>query len=184
MKRKCDRCGRPATHHSVEVINGQKIEKHLCDTHAAEEGLAVKTVKAPIHELLGSFVKMHAAVGGPEASCPECGTSFHRFRQTSLLGCPACYRAFSGLLTPLLERAHQGASQHVGKIPQHTGTHEHRRVSLMRMRRELDEAVTREDFELAARLRDDIERLDHAPDTPCPGEDGGGIGGEGGGGGA
>ena len=40
MKRKCDNCGKPATHHSVEIIKGEKIEKHLCDSCAADEGLA------------------------------------------------------------------------------------------------------------------------------------------------
>ncbi len=169
MKRKCDKCDRPATHHSVEIIKGKKIEKHLCDAHAAEEGLAIKAVHAPIGELLTNFVKMHGgAVGGGGSGksagleCPECGLTFQQFRDSSLLGCPDCYKAFEGPLGPLLERAHEGATHHVGKVPRRAGAGEARQVQLMRMRKRLDQAVEVEDYELAARLRDDIRRMEES----------------------
>ena len=165
-KRKCDKCDRPATHHSVEIIKGQKIEKHLCDLHAAEEGIAgvsAKAVHTPINELLTNFVKLHS--GGEtqstgELACDACGMTFSQFRESSLLGCPQCYHAFESPLGPLLERAHEGATHHVGKVPRRTGTGEQRQAQLMRMRKQLDEAVSDEDYELAARLRDDIRRLE------------------------
>jgi len=164
LKRKCDRCARQATHHSVEIIQGQKIEKHFCDHHAAEEGLAVKSVNSPINELLTNFVKVHSgqvASQSPKAPlCDVCGLSFNEFRKDTLLGCPDCYKAFESALSTILERAHEGGTCHIGKVPRRAGAGEQRQALLMRMRKQLNEAVVGEDYELAARLRDDIHRFE------------------------
>lgn len=161
MKRKCDLCDQPATHHSVEIIKGQKIEKHLCEHHAQQEGMAVKAVHTPINELLTNFVKLHSgAATQQELVCETCGLTFADFRESSLLGCPNCYKAFEQLLGPLLERAHDGGTHHLGKVPRRAGAGEHRQANILRMRKRLDEAVNREDYELAARLRDDIRHIE------------------------
>ena len=163
VKRKCDKCDRPATHHSVEIIKGQKIEKNLCDEHAAEEGLLVKAVHTPINELLSNFVKIHSGGGSGESkdlTCDNCGRTFAEFREQSLVGCPECYRAFEKGLAPLLERAHEGATHHVGKVPARAGSGEARQQKLMRLRKRLSDAVSAEDYEMAAALRDDIRRFE------------------------
>jgi protein arginine kinase activator len=163
MKRKCDHCERNATHHSVEIIKGQKIEKHLCDVHAAQEGLAIKAVHTPINELLTNFVKMHsggAVVPVTDPACTNCGLTFSAFRENSLLGCPQCYTAFEEQLAPLLERAHEGATHHVGKVPHRAGAGEQRQQRLLRLRKRLSDAVTAEDYEQAAKLRDEIRALE------------------------
>ena len=161
LKRKCDKCDRQATHHSVEIIKGQKLEKHLCDLHAQEEGLTVKALHTPINELLTNFVKLHSgSAAAPELVCDQCGLSFSEFREHSLMGCPQCYAAFEAPLGSLLERAHEGATHHVGKVPRRAGAGEHRQQQLMRMRKRLDQAVAGEDYELAAKLRDEIHRFE------------------------
>ncbi|MCC5829084.1 MAG: UvrB/UvrC motif-containing protein [Phycisphaeraceae bacterium] len=160
MKRKCDKCDRPATHHSVEIIKGQKIEKNFCEAHAAEEGLE-STPHKPINDVLKDFVAVQS--GGSTADdvcCSLCGLSFSEFREHSLVGCPECYKAFASLLSPLLERAHEGGNHHVGKVPRHAGRIEARQVQLIRLRQRLSDAVTNEDYEMAAQLRDDIRRFE------------------------
>jgi len=164
VKRKCDKCDKPATHHSVDVKgkgeNQIKVEKHLCDLHAAEEGLTIKPAHTPIKELLGHIA--HAAgeqmVTSTPAACGNCGMTFRRFREKSLLGCPDCYNAFENALVPLLERAHEGASSHVGKVPLRAGGDQQRTLLVARLRKRLELAVEAEDYELAARLRDEIKR--------------------------
>lgn len=166
MDRKCDKCDRPATHHSVEIIKGQKIAKYLCDLHAAEEGLTFNAVHTPINELLTNFVKLHSGAApqvGQDLSCDDCGLTFAQFREHSLLGCPQCYKAFESTLGPLLERAHEGGTHHLGKVPRRAGSGEQRQAQLMRMRKRLDDAVGAEDFELAARLRDEIRGFEEQP---------------------
>jgi len=168
LKHKCDHCDRPATHHVIEIQGGKKIEKHLCDIHAAEEGITSKSdPHTPINELLTNFVKLHsgpgaqATTGAPaEVVCENCGLSFSKFRENSLLGCPTCYSSFEQVLTPLVERAHEGGEHHIGKVPRRAGAGELRQVRLMRMRKRLDDAVATEDYELAARIRDEIGELE------------------------
>ena len=157
--RKCDKCDRPATNHAVEISKGKKIEKHLCDAHASEQGLVLKQPQPAIDELLTKFVKTQA--NEPEqavSACDTCGLTFAQFRENSLLGCPACYEAFEDALCGLLERAHEGATHHVGKVPRRAGSGELRQQQALRMRKRLTKAIESEDYELAARLRDDISR--------------------------
>ena len=171
MKRKCDECGRPATHHSVEIVKGEKIETHLCDSHAAESGLnEAPTGHTPIDELLTSFVKVHStgqtkSVGkAPTKVCSNCGLTFAEFREKSLLGCPTCYTDFEGQLGTLLERAHEGGTHHVGKTPRRAGGAEQRQLRLARLQRRLDEALEAEDYESAAEIRDELEGVAAATD--------------------
>jgi len=179
-KKMCDHCERPATHHSVEVHDGQKVEKHLCDLCAAQDGLSIagQVNNVPLPELLTNFVKQHAGGEsglGAEGSivsgggrkpprsgltCEHCQMTFAQFREQSLLGCPHCYKAFESELSPLLERAHEGGSHHVGKVPRRAGAGEGRQAQLSRMRQRLEDAIAGEDFELAARIRDDIQSLE------------------------
>jgi protein arginine kinase activator len=163
IKKSCDKCKRRATYHSVEIVNGQKIEKHLCDHHAEQEGLANnKTSHAPINELLSNFVKLHSGSGSSqqELVCENCGLSWKQFKESSLLGCQNCYKAFEQMLSPLLERAHEGGTHHVGKVPVRAGANEVRQQQLIRMRHRLEEAVSDENYELAAKLRDEIRTIE------------------------
>ncbi|MEM7627530.1 MAG: UvrB/UvrC motif-containing protein [Planctomycetota bacterium] len=149
----------------MEIVNGEKIEKHLCDLHAAEEGLGIKASHQPINELLTNFVKLHSGGESPAASsktltCEICGLTFAEFRESSLLGCPSCYQSFEQPLGPLLERAHEGGTHHIGKVPRRAGVGEQRQMALQRLRRQLDDAVLAEDYELAARLRDDVKQIE------------------------
>ncbi|MEM1355696.1 MAG: UvrB/UvrC motif-containing protein [Planctomycetota bacterium] len=184
MKHKCDKCDRPATYHAVEIIKGKKISKHLCDLHAAEEGLIAKSAHTPINELLTNFVKMsgtnadkqgsNSGVTGLELVCGDCGLTFSKFREKSLLGCPSCYKAFEGPLSSLTERAHEGGNHHIGKVPRRSGAGEQRQLLLTRMRKRLEAAVEAEDYELAARLRDDIEGIGGEAEVSGPDAPGGG----------
>lgn len=161
MKRKCDNCQREATVHLTEIVENQKIEKHLCEVCAAKEGITIQA-HVPISQLLEDFVSQGEQ--GPqqlgELVCEHCGVSFLEFRQSGLLGCPNDYTAFSDALTPLLERAHEGASHHVGKVPARAGGDERRQAELLRMRSLLSEAVANEQYERAAEIRDQIRELE------------------------
>ena len=164
MKHKCDKCDRPAVHHSVDIIKGQKIEKHLCHEHAMDDpDMMEPGGDTPIHELLTTFLKMHG--GNPvqeELACEICGLTCSEFREKSLLGCPECYRHMEPVLGPLLERAHQGGTHHLGKAPRRCGDSDQRQMQLSRLRKRIDEAVAAEDYELAADLRDEISQFEES----------------------
>jgi protein arginine kinase activator len=164
MKKKCDKCGKPATIYLTEIEDGQKIEKHLCEDCASEEGITVKATA--ISQLLEDFVLQAGA--GPGASseeqeellCDVCGLSYSDFREQSMLGCPNDYEAFSDHLVPLLQRAHEGASEHIGKVPHRAGSSEKKQIALLRLRAELKAAVAAENYEHAASLRDQIRQVE------------------------
>jgi protein arginine kinase activator len=175
----CDHCGeREATHHDVVVSGGQIRETHLCEVCAAK--LGVGGPGNPVGEFLASVVLgSQPATGGARpavgpARCEHCGQSFAEFKNTGLMGCAGCYEAFEARLVPLLERAHEGGNRHVGKRPRRAlssgrvsdaGVSEavleaHRRADrIERLRRELGEAVRAEEYERAARLRDELAAL-------------------------
>jgi len=58
-------------------------------------------------------------------------------------------------LSPLVQRAH-GATRHVGKVARRRPTADQR----LRLRTQLREAIAREDYEQAARLRDQLRLKD------------------------
>jgi protein arginine kinase activator len=157
---KCDNCNKPATVHLTEIKGGKKIEKHLCEQCAAQnEGFPIKA-HTPINELLTNFVMAHSGIAKEsQAACPQCGITWSEFRQTGLFGCEHDYDLFEKDLTPLLQRAHDGATHHVGKVPSrlgNAGVPMKKRVDLTKLRKDLQKAVEAEDYEKAAKLRDQI----------------------------
>jgi protein arginine kinase activator len=92
-----------------------------------------------------------------ELSCPECGTKFMEARASGRLGCPVDYDLFRKGLLPLISRQH-GATRHVGKAPRRGKTAADR--PRLRARAELRDAIALEDYERAARLRDQLRQKD------------------------
>src|SRR5262245_15674285 len=162
---KCDNCKNPATVHLTEIKGGKKIDKHLCEHCAAQnEDLPVKS-HTPINELLTNFVLAHSGQLAKEQSfgCEYCGMNWAEFRQNGLLGCEHDYQLFEKELTPLLQRAHEGATHHLGKVPTRrggTGVPAKKSVDLAKLRKELQRAVESEDYERAAKLRDQIREAE------------------------
>ena len=164
---KCDNCNQPATVHLTEIKNGKKIEKHLCEQCAAQnEGLPVKS-HTPINELLTSFVMAHSGLQKElGVACEHCGITWAEFRQSGLLGCEHDYEQFEKDLTPLLQRAHESATHHTGKVPTRVGgsnlPRKRKVVDVTKLRKELAKAVESEDYERAAQLRDAIRQAETA----------------------
>lgn len=176
---KCERCDNEATVHEVTVSGGKAVERHLCEACAREIGL-VAGAPQPVAEILqkiaGAQAKQAAAPGPVETGCPVCGTTFSEFKQSGRLGCPECYKHLSNQLTPILDRAHQGAVHHVGKVPKRLmreagaeggladreaalAAAEARAEQIRRLRDDLERAIKGEAYERAAQLRDRLRRL-------------------------
>jgi protein arginine kinase activator len=164
---KCENCNKPATVHLTEIRNGKKIEKHLCEQCAAQqEVLPLAKGHTPLNELLSNFVMAHSGVQKEMAStCEHCGISWAEFRQHGLFGCEHDYEVFEKDLTPLLKSAHEGATHHTGKVPLRAGgvpvaKPRKKLVDLNRLKKELSRAIEVEDYEKAAKLRDQIRQAE------------------------
>ena len=93
--------------------------------------------------------------------CPVCGIHWSQFKQGGLMGCPHDYEQFGSKLGPLLKRAQEGATEHVGKVPAKKKTPQgDRQVMMLRLKRELQQAVDVENYEQAAKLRDLLRQLE------------------------
>ena len=161
----CQTCKQnPATIHFTEIRNEEKRELHVCESCAQSQGIAAGPVMASLPTMLAHLVKgVKPGTTTPAARCPSCGISLAEFREKGRLGCPNDYEFFEEHLTPLLEKIH-GATEHRGRLPQGSLDAAGKRNDLLlRLRRDLQQAVKGEQYETAARLRDEIRKVEETP---------------------
>ena len=161
----CQNCKhQTATIHLTEINHGQRTETHLCQSCAQKQGLAVQT-QIPLNELLSTLLSVQPEADTEdktpqeEKSCPQCGMTLRRFSKETLLGCPHDYEFFEKNLLALIQRTHNGRSDHCGKVPASVGPDQENQIRLSNLQRQLDKAVRNEQYETAARLRDEIRKL-------------------------
>lgn len=151
----CESCrARPATIHRLTGDEGARWLCERCASLASTGGLP----PTEDHAAADAFLVDDLA-GGGDATCPECGWTLARFRNTQRLGCGTCYRTFRSQLMPLLGRLHRHVS-HLGRAPLQAGASPGRLASITRTRASLEKAIAAEDFEQAAILRDRIRSLE------------------------
>lgn len=161
---KCESCGKnPATVHYTAYENNQPREMHVCQQCAVEKGIVIVLSDKEKFSIQDPIISMFSDLAGQEArvgriQCPSCGQLYSGFRETGRLGCARCYETFSVQLKPLLRRIH-GNVNHTGKAPSGDTGQVERRTLLQRLQEELEMAVSRENFEKAAELRDRIRQL-------------------------
>jgi protein arginine kinase activator len=160
---KCQICKKAeATIHVTNMV-GDKVEKlHLCRKCAEEKGYDyIKKSNFKMGDLLSGLVSSSQQSKRDEKDkrvCPNCGMDFNEFERLSRLGCSDCYGFFRIQLLPLLRSIH-GDTRHVGKFPKRLGEHVELRRNIDRLRDKLERAVEVEDYEKAAKLRDEINSL-------------------------
>ena len=93
--------------------------------------------------------------------CSACGQSFAEFQKSGLFGCASCYEAFQPELDRLFKRI-QGVCSHNAEAPTHAVDEV---IDLEALEAKLRDAVSREDFEEAVVLRDQIRRLKQPEST-------------------
>lgn len=156
---KCQKCPKAATLHITEVITEDQFEElHLCEECAnkylyePQQKAGAKTGEVPAEE-----GEETAALNQRE--CPQCGIKFVEFRNSGRLGCSHDYQEFREELLPLLENIH-GETRHCGKTPRRLPQNEQTQAELLTLRKQLQQAVTKEAYEEAARLRDRIKQIE------------------------
>jgi protein arginine kinase activator len=183
---KCDLCEAEATVHETQIVNGQVMVRRLCERHAAETGLTAPS-PGSAHAMSASVV-LSVQQRGATLKCETCGLSYAAFRQHGLLGCPVCYEAFEAKLAPLIERAHQGGTHHIGKTPRRMlaaakggdpraiervlGDARERAERVALLRKQLEEALALEQYERAAAVRDELRRSEAESPEHKPADEG------------
>ncbi|RSK25517.1 hypothetical protein EJF36_00515 [Bacillus sp. HMF5848] len=171
----CQECGqRPATLHFTKIVNGEKTEVHLCEQCAHDKGdmfMFPGSADFSIHNLLAGLLNMEPPVSDNQTQhnafeskevlqCDRCKMTFQQFKKVGRFGCSQCYSTFSEQLSPILRRLHSGNTYHGGKIPTRIGGTLHLRKELDNLKQSLQNHIQREEFELAAEVRDKIRTIE------------------------
>ena len=163
---KCQNCEKQATFHITELTDGEPQELHLCAEHAQQYLAPAEETDESELTLAGMLAKQ-LKVGQTaeelarldQQACPVCGITFYEFRHQGRLGCPHDYVCFEEDLEPLIVNIH-GESTHTGKRPKRVGANTSRQTDLIRLRREMKQAVEQEKYEQASQLRDEIQNIE------------------------
>lgn len=163
---KCQRCEKSATFHITELTGGKPQELHLCEEHARQyltesdsDQQAGNLAGALAQQLVGGTAEELARLD--QQACPICGITFFEFRNQGRLGCPHDYVCFQKELDPLIMNIH-GDTTHVGKRPRRSSNGTDEQTQLIRLRREMKDAIQRENYERASQLRDQIRQIERA----------------------
>jgi protein arginine kinase activator len=147
--------------HLTQIV-GDKMQKvDLCEDCAKHKGVNDPASFALADLLLGLGASQEieqASPAGAELKCPACGFTQADFKKAGRLGCSECYVTFSEGLEGLLKSMHKGI-KHVGKVPAALQQTRDFNDRLKTLQKKLDKAVTEEDFEQAAVIRDEIKAM-------------------------
>ena len=157
----CSDCKqKPAKVHYTKIDGGKMLTVDLCEECAKAKGVDDPTSFTLADMLLGlgAAKEVEQSGGGSDLKCPKCGFTHADFKKAGRLGCSACYDTFLEGLEGLLKTMHKG-TRHVGKVP--TALREARDYSerMKTLQKKLAKAITDENFEVAALLRDEIKQL-------------------------
>lgn len=155
----------------TEVVDGKAVQHHLCpECYKAFQEQApgfTLSVPKPTVQRLGRSVEEPPAKGKRGGRCPACNTDLSQVLESAEVGCATCFTAFGKEIESILEALHCGMA-HRGKTfksdderLQMTKDIQARRLLLRRMLKE-------ENYEEAARLRDEIARMEASAQTPAP----------------
>ena len=155
-------------------MNGNISETSLCSMCAEKHGFGAKQLFVNIGQEAsedgqdGLFGGLFAAMSDEKASgsrgqnaCSECGMRFSDFLQDGRIGCGECYKTFSSELYPTIKRIH-GRGGHCGKVPKGKSGEIEKKRKLEELRTNLRKAVEEQEYELAAKYRDEIRDLENA----------------------
>lgn len=186
----CDNCGkREANVRYSENINGRKKELNLCEECSKKLGITSMDFSMPIDfsSFFGEFMEDFAT---PEfipllneikaLKCDNCGSTFEDIANTGRLGCGNCYEVFEERLDPIIRRM-QGANRHVGRVGKIIDSKIDKKMSneskqkeektnkpkenekknqLEKLQEELKQAIKEERYEDAAKIRDEIRKIE------------------------
>lgn len=156
----CSVCQKPEVSIIVTTIDkdGKVVELALCQDCADHKGLGTikKTFITPQNILAELQDKI--ATEDHVLICKDCGLTYANFRKHGRIGCEHCYQAFGAKLAAVIRRIH-GTTIHTGK----TVTDSKKKITehflIKSLRAMMKNAITNEDYEHAAAIRDKIQKI-------------------------
>jgi protein arginine kinase activator len=155
----CDICHKNiATVHLTEIINDKVVEMHICQNCTKIKTQELKD-NLTIPELLTGLMNTgESQKKEVTLKCPSCGLTYADFKKKARLGCGRCYSVFKVQILPLLKKIH-GSLNYSGKSAV-KAQQNYSSGSARQLRARLERAIKLEEYEEAARLRDEIKKLE------------------------
>ncbi len=146
--------------HLTQMVEGKIRKVDLCESCAKEKGIDDPTGFSLADVLTGMEAVQKPQTAPVESSnqadCDFCGYTQAEFKKTGRLGCSHCYEVFEEGLEQVFKTMHRGV-RHTGKVPEKLRSSKELQDRSRDLQSRLDEAVSREDFEQAAVLRDELK---------------------------
>lgn len=174
----CQNCNKnEATVKYTEIINGEKTEVMLCEKCSKELGIGHMNFNMPIDfsSFFGDFLEdyeessfMPLLTTNKQLKCNNCNMTFEEFMEQGKFGCEECYDAFSSKIDSILKRI-QGSNRYAGKKLVSNGENkikfkekpEKKETEKEKLQKQLKEAIQKENYEEAAKIRDKIKELEN-----------------------
>lgn len=166
---KCQNCGaNNANTHIKTIINGEFKEYDLCSECAKKMGYTnvFSDMENEFSSFLGSFFGNALPARTQATRCEFCGSTYSEIAKSGHVGCAHCYDVFEQQLMPSIRRMH-GNTTHCGKNSAFSDEEKNNKTSedakqqkIDKLKAELNKAVEQQNFEEAARLRDEIKELE------------------------
>ncbi len=153
---KCQNCGSHATVHLTQIVDNQVHKVDLCDACAKQKGVT-DPEGFSLTELL-SKTGIATSVEEDSPVCDQCGYTLNEFKRQGRLGCEKCYETFNEYIIPMLKNMHR-SQQHLGKTPERALARASLEKRLSSLKSNLKTAIASEQYEEAARYRDEINAL-------------------------
>ena len=135
------------------IVNGKKAVRRICrqcigrmqrgDAYAAQMAL-LSSFEPPEQEIY----------------CPVCNTAWSDVLRRGYVGCPGCYQAFEEQLEPLLTQINGVSIQQPQELQEPHEEEDEKQRQIGKLREEMFSAVSAEEYERAAQLRDRIRILE------------------------
>ena len=175
----CDNCKEnEASVRYTEIINGNKREMMLCEECSRKFGINNMNLKLPIDfssffgDLISEYEQsefMPIFNTQNELKCNTCNLSYKEFLNTGKLGCADCYDAFSDRINTVLKRI-QGSTEYLGRKSEAQNNNRieikdkkkpsSKEEKIIAMQEELKKAIKDERYEDAAKIRDEIKKIE------------------------
>lgn len=171
----CENCNEnEANVRYTQIVNGVKKEMHLCDKCAKKLGIGGLdfNLEMPIDfsgffgDLLNEYNEnaFMPTIAMPKTlTCDKCGLSFDEFVENGKFGCDNCYSVFEDRIDPILKRLH-GSNRYVGRNvkenQENNITQKDEQSKINSLKKELKQKIKEEKYEEAAKLRDEIKKIE------------------------
>ena len=145
----CEKCGKNnATVMYTQIVNGKKSSINLCSECASGESL---------FDNFGSLLSFGTRPEMGVSACPLCGMTLSEFTRKGRMGCGKCYDTFRRQAKNMLQKIH-GTSVHCveqkEEIKEEAPKKEKSELEILKEK--LQEAIASENYEEAAKIRDEI----------------------------